>query len=176
MERRNLPNPTVKQRSMNARLHKPPHTHLHKLGKIKTKQGQAREGERRWRGERKRGEGAAEGRTGTGLSVRCPEFQRTWCHPHDRAVCRGHLPHYGKCMHLGQARHGQGKWHTGNYYWVMLASSTRCTCTYCTGRQATSKQRVLLNGVENFESDSGDCANISHEFRLGKDFFEQAVA
>ncbi len=95
------PNPRVKQSSRNT------HTHMHKLRR--GNKGSKREGRARKRcskREREREKRRCRGGKGLALSVRCPELRCIRCHPHDRAVCRGHLPHYGKCMHLGQALAG----------------------------------------------------------------------
>lgn len=174
MERRNLSNPTVKQSSTNAHL-APPHT-LAQTWKNKNRTRTSKRG----REEMERGEGAAEGRSGTGLSVRCPEFRRTRCHPHDRAVCRGHLPHYGKCMHLGQALAGSSSaWAGKMAHWQLLLGyvSKLYTPHAHILHPATGNQQAksFIEWGGKFWKWLWRCANISHEFRLGSDFFEQAV-
>ena len=172
------PNPTVKQSPRNThantrlhthtRMHGCTHTHTctnsgkeTEQGKMRERREQERERERERARERERREVAEERRDWHCLSVRCPELRCTRCHPHDRAVCRGHLPHYGKCMHLGQALAGsssawaEGKWHTGNYYCIMLASCTHCMHTYCTEgereREREGEPRAFYwMGMENF--------------------------
>lgn len=86
-----------------------------------------------------------EGQDWYDLSVRCPEFWCTRCHPHDRAVCRGHLPHYGKCMHLGQALAGSPTEWAGKMAHLQLLLhyvSKLCTPWTATVLRARSKPQV----------------------------------
>lgn len=101
------PNPRVKRRRWKAGIQTHSCANLGKKKKTmrmnKRKCGKSEGRRSRRKTEKRRSRG---GQDRYDLSVRCPEFWCTWCHPHDRAVCRGHLPHYGKCMHLGQALAG----------------------------------------------------------------------
>lgn len=101
-------------------------------------------------GERQKKRRSKGGQDRYNLSVRCPEFWCTRCHPHDRAVCRGHLPHYGKCMHLGQALAGSPTEWAGKMAHLQLLLhyvSKLCTPWIAT---AESKQRATswLPGLE----------------------------
>lgn len=107
--------------------------------------------EKLWKGEGKEMAGEREKRRSRGgqdrydLSVRCPEFWCTRCHPHDRAVCRGHLPHYGKCMHLGQALAGSPTEWAGKMAHLQLLLhyvSKLCTPWTATVLRAGSKPQV----------------------------------
>lgn len=114
------PNSIVEQSSRNT------HTNLHKLRKRNWTREREREEEEQERDlarerEREKRERAEKGRDWHCLSVRCPELRCALCHPHDRAVCRGHLPHYGKCMHLGQALAGSSSaWAGKMAHWQLL--------------------------------------------------------
>ena len=77
--------------------------------------------------------------------------------PSVEATCliMGNVCIWGR-LWLAHPQHGQGKWHVGNYYCIMLASCTHCMHTYCTERERerereeTSQPRVVLNGLEHF--------------------------
>lgn len=57
--------------------------------------------------------------------------------PSVEATCliMGNVCIWGR-LWLAHSQHGQGKWHTGNYYYIMLASCTHCMHTYCTERES----------------------------------------
>lgn len=82
-------------------------------------------------GERQKREGAEEGRTGTICQSDAQSFGvRGVTHttePSVEATCliMGNVCIWGK-LWLAHPQHGQGKWHTYNYYCIMLASGAHC--------------------------------------------------
>lgn len=67
---------------------------------------------------------------------------------------------------LAHPQHGQGKWHGGNYYCIMLASCTHRMHTHCTELPKTSYPIAELNGLENFCKWLGVCVFFSHGLTL----------